>query len=155
MIVTGKQLAEGNVRTIFNYGNTTFEQQYEYINDLTNNVNEQMLVLPNLNDLGYFKITDEFGVEIEDAIIKLQGKHYLHNEQPLRTINQKITDVQGLANFYYESGDDIRYWISISAEGFNALQENIDLNNLDNGNPDSPYVIRLTKSSNSVLYVIV
>jgi hypothetical protein len=139
-----KSFAKGLVRAIFNWDNTTFEQQFQYNNDYTANINEKMLILPNINSVGFFKITDLYGLEIEGATIKLQARHQ-NETSPLLTTNQILTDDNGNGVMYYELGNGYYYWISVNAEGYVPKQIQIDLDNIENGNSNTPYIIQLEK----------
>jgi hypothetical protein len=146
-----KQFAKGLVKTIFNYnGSTIFEQQYNYINDLTKNINEEMLILNDLNSIGFFKITDIYGVIIENAIVKVQARDIGYPNLALRTVNQVLTDSTGNTLMYYELGNDIVYWITVSAEGYEVYQNSIDLDNIENGDSSTPETISLKKGDNNV-----
>lgn len=157
ILIYSQNITEGDVNVFFEMSGDNFTQFYEYYNNGTNNVNEQIEILDKADWYTYVQVMDRSRTPIEDAVVRVYWSSVNHpfwqifmgkqwKEKLL--IGQRMTDAEGKTMFYADSGSMATFYVM--AEGYEPKEFNIEIGN-ENRDIDNPIRIILDESDSGVL----
>lgn len=150
IVIIQQNLSEGMVNVKFNEISGNFTQFYDYYNDYTTNINEDIKLLNYSNWYDYFKVIDKSNSPIEGADIRgyfsIVGEYY-SNWSEHKLFGRRMTDYEGYTFFNTDYGTILH--VTITADGYNPAEVMYQVGD-ETWDKDNPYLIVLEESDSGV-----
>lgn len=146
-IIQQENLSLGDVLVAFNHDTENYTQFYEYINDQTTHVFENIKLLNNskVDIYAYLLITDEGNSPLEDVTIRAYFEEPTGGAwKTYKLMGQRMTDGAGMTLFYFDSTTVVK--LVISKDGYTTESPVILIGDTD-APKDDPLVFVLSQAN--------
>ena len=148
LILVASNLTLGYVHVRYNMVNmTNWTQYYEFINDRTSVITQNLEVLQAADWYGYFEVIDYAGAPITDATVRADANWFglsYPNWSYYTTIGQRLTDNTGKTFFFFDKRSEVL--LTVTKDGYDTYQALFTIGDQDYSET-TPFKILLKEST--------